>query len=187
MKRIDERPSYIFTASRSEMIVSVETPFPATVRVKVPAISAMAGARFVVNIDGTDYLTDYAVAEANRARSRISDRNSYFLDRIDSLKTIIKIYDAWVVMSEARSLDAEKLKRESKALFKKGVISESYYKSILKNVRSIYHSPSDLYYVLFKEFFPDEWTRLIYPETVRSLIQFAETEGNKSADLENIR
>ena len=45
MKRIDERPSYILTASLSEMIVSVETPFPATVRVKVPAISAMAGAR----------------------------------------------------------------------------------------------------------------------------------------------
>lgn len=56
MKRINERPSYILTASRSEMIVSVETPCPATVRVKVPAISAMAGARFVVNIDGTDFL-----------------------------------------------------------------------------------------------------------------------------------
>lgn len=90
MKRIDERPFYILTVSRSEMIVSVETPFPATVRVKVPAISAMAGARFVVNIDGTDYLTDYAVAEADRARSRISDRNSYFLDRIDSLKNADK-------------------------------------------------------------------------------------------------
>ena len=165
------------------MIVSVETPFLATVRVKVPAISAMAGARFVVNIDGTDYLTDYAVAEANRARSRISDRNSYFLDRIDSLKIMIKIYDACVVVLKARSLDAEILKRESKALFKKGVISESYYKSILKNVRSIYHSPSDLYYILFKEFFPDEWYRLIYPETVRSLIQFAETEGYNTDDL----
>lgn len=183
MKRIDERPSYILTASRSEMIVSVETPFPATVRVKVPAISAMAGARFVVNIDGTDYLTDYAVAEADRARSRISDRNSYFLDRIDSLKMLIKIYDAWVDKSKAQILDAQNLKRESKALFKKGVISESYYKSILINVRSIYHSPWDLYYILFKQFFPDDWSRLIYPGTVRSLIQIAETEGNKSDDL----
>ena len=126
MKRINERPSYILTASRSEMIVSVETPCPATVRVKVPAISAMAGARFVVNIDGTDYLTDYAVAEANRARSRISDRNNYFLDRIDSLKMLI---------------------------------------------------------ILFKQFFPDDWSRLIYPGTVRSLIQIAETECNKSDDL----
>ena len=86
----------------------------------------MAGARFVVNIDGTDYLTDYAVAEADRARSRISDRNSYFLDRIDSLKMLI---------------------------------------------------------ILFKQFFPDDWPRLIYPETVRSLIQFAETKCNKSDDL----
>ena len=164
MKRINERPSYILTASRSEMIVSVETPCPATVRVKVPAISAMAGARFVVNIDGTDYLTDYAVAEANRARSRISDRNNYFLDRIDSLKMLIKIYDAWVDKSKAQ-------------------IRESYYKSILKNVRSIYHSPWDLYYILFNQFFPDDWPRLIYPETVRSLIQFAETKCNKSDDL----
>ena len=126
MKRIDERPSYIFTASRSEMIVSVETPFLATVRVKVPAISAMAGARFVVNIDGTDYLTDYAVAEADRARSRISDRNSYFLDRIDSLKMLI---------------------------------------------------------ILFKQFFPDDWSRLIYTGTVKSLIQITETEGNTSDDF----
>ena len=183
MKRIDERPSYILAASRSEMIVSVETPCPATVRVKVPAISAMAGARFVVNIDGTDYLTDYAVAEANRARSRISDRNSYFLDRIDSLKMLIKIYDAWVHKSKAQILDAQNLKRESKVLFKKGVISESYYKSILKHVRRIYHSSSDLYNILFMEFFPDDWSRLIYPGTVRSLIQIAETEGNKSDDL----
>lgn len=187
MVKLDEKPDYITSVSRSVMCVRVDAPVPADVCVRVGAISAMAGARFIMNFDGTDYLTDYAINKALRTRVAIAERNKYYLDKIDSLKTMMKIYDAWESVSTARSRDAAKLKGESKILFKKGIISESDYKSILKTVRRINASRNELYFILFSSFFPDVRPSFIPPDEVRYLIQCTETDGSNSDNLENLR